>query len=211
MARKTKNIPTRNKFIIITNGKESEKNYFTKLRGFRRSVYDIEVEFDNAAPLSLVQRAVREKNSSNTVWIVFDKDEFPKDAVYRAMQIAKQENIGVAFSNIAFEVWLISHFREFSLEKNADELLDILDMLLKNHGYKKGYEKNDEEVFEKQFLPVLETAVRNSDVSLQKRIAAYNSNRPNDKNYPYCDWNSCTTVHKLIKALKLEPKNESNQ
>ena len=206
MARKTKNLNQRDKFIIITNGKETEKNYFTALRGYRRSIYQINVEFENSDPIGLVNRAVREKLPSNLVWIVFDKDEFSPDVVYTAMRTAKQNDIGVAFSNMAFEVWLINHFEEFSKEKNADELVAILDERLRRTGYGKGYEKNNEELIKTEFLPALDDAVHNSDVSLQKRIAEFNEVRPGEKNYPYCEWNSCTTVHKLIDALKLEMK-----
>ena len=204
MARKTKKLQQRNKFIILTNGRESEKNYFEALRGFRRSIYDVRVEFENAAPPRLVNRAIREKETSNQVWVVFDKDEFPADAIYEAMKSARQNNVGVAFSNAAFEVWLINHFKEFSSEKSAGDLLPILDLLLKNNGYSKGYAKNDADVFHGMLLPLIDTAMHNADISLQKRIAAYNQTHPGERSYPYCEWNSCTTVHKLVEALKLE-------
>lgn len=206
MARKTKKLNQRDTFIIITNGKETEKNYFTALRGYRRSIYQISVEFENSDPIGLVNRAVREKLPSNIVWVVFDKDEFSSDVVNEAMRTAKHNDVGVAFSNLAFEVWLIDHFEEYSKEKSADELVAILDERLKRMGYGTGYKKNNEGLIKTAFLPVLDDAVHNADVSLQKRIAEYNEVCPGEKNYPYCDWNSCTTVHKLIDALKLETK-----
>ncbi len=206
MSRKVKKLPQRDKFTIITNGKESERNYFEAVRGAKHSIFDIAVEFDNADPISLVKRAIREKQASNQVWIVFDKDEFPNEAVYEAMRLARNNGIGVAFSNAAFEVWLIDHFKKFSVEKTADELLSILDSALKEHGYTKGYQKNDADLVKKEFMPRIDTAVLNADVSLQKRIAEHNKQKPSDKNYPYCDWNSCTTVHKLVEALKLEDR-----
>lgn len=206
MVRRPKKLPQRDKFTIITNGKESEKNYFEAVRGAKRSIFNITVEFDNADPISLVKRAIREKPDSNQTWIVFDKDEFPGESVYEAMRLARKNGIGVAFSNAAFEVWLIDHFREFSAEKTADELLSILDSALKEHGHTKGYQKNDANLVKKEFMPRIDTAVLNADVSLQKRIAEHNKQKPGDRNYPYCDWNSCTTVHKLVEALKLEDR-----
>ena len=206
MPRNVKKLQQRSKFTIITNGKESERNYFEAVRGAKHSIFDIAVEFDNADPISLVKRAIREKEASNQVWIVFDKDEFPSEAVYEAMRLARKNGIGVAFSNAAFEVWLIDHFREFSSEKTADELLPILDSALKEHGYTKGYQKNDADLIKKEFMPRIDKAVLNANVSLQKRIADHNKQKPGDRNYPYCDWNSCTTVHKLVEALKLEDR-----
>lgn len=206
MPRNVKKLQQRSKFTIITNGKESERNYFEAVRGTKHSIFVIAVEFDNADPISLVKRAIREKPDSNQMWIVFDKDEFPSESVYEAMRLARNNGIGVAFSNAAFEVWLIDHFREFSAEKTADELLSILDSALKEHGHTKGYQKNDADLVKKEFMPRIDKAVLNADVSLQKRIAEHNKQKPGDRNYPYCDWNSCTTVHKLVEALKLEDR-----
>ncbi len=206
MARSVKKLKQRNKFIIITNGKESERNYFEAVLRAKRSIFNVAVEFDNGDPIRLINRAIREKQESNRVWIVFDKDEFPPKAVYDAMSLARKNGIGVAFSNAAFEVWLIDHFKAFSAEKTADELLTILDSALKEHGCTKSYQKNDADLIKKEFMPRIDKAVLNADVSLQKRIAEHNKQKPGDRNYPYCDWNSCTTVHKLVEALKLEDR-----
>ena len=204
MSRKTKNVPQRSKFIILTNGRESEKNYFEAVRGRIRSIFDIKVEFENADPLGLVKRAIREKDTANRIWVVFDKDYFPEDAIYTALKLANENNIGVAFSNAAFEVWLINHFTEFCAEKSQGELLPIIDNLVKESGYSKGYNKNDDELVKKEFMPRLGAAVHNADVMMQKRIKDYNLSHPNSRYYPLCEWNSCTTVHRLIMALKPE-------
>ena len=204
MARKTKKLRQRSTFIIITNGRESERNYFKILRGVRHSVYDIKVEFENAAPIGLVTRAIREKHLSNQVWVVFDKDEFPSDAINEAIHVAHQNEIGVALSNAAFEVWLINHFGEFSIEKTPSELIQILDVVLKKHGYTAGYSKNDLNVIKEVFLTRLDDALHNADVALQRRVVEYNRVHPDVQSPPYWDWNSCTTVHKLVEAMKLE-------
>ena len=108
------------------------------------------------------------------------------DELKKALPKAKiQEGYGVRTARVA------------SAEKE-------LDRFLKENGYKKGYEKNDSEVFKKVLFPKLEDAMHNANVSLQKRIAEFNEVRPNENRYPYCDWNSCTTVHKLIEDLKIE-------
>ena len=208
MARKTKKLHQRDKFVIFTNGKMTEKNYFQALRGYRHSIFDITVKFVNADPEGLIRRAVKEKDSSNQVWVVFHKDEFPSDKITAAMIFARKSNVGVALSNAAFEVWLINHIKEYSSEKTASELLQILDSILKDEGYLAGYSKNDSDMITEVFLPRLDEAVHNADVSLQKRIAEYNlihTHSP-QHGYPYCDWNSCTTVHKLIEALKLDSR-----
>lgn len=78
MARKTNTIPIRNKFYIITNGRETEKNYFELLKS-KKSIYDVSIEFQNADPLGLVNYAIDHINGANQVWIVFDVDNTHKD------------------------------------------------------------------------------------------------------------------------------------
>ena len=206
MARKTKNLPVRDEFLILTNGKRSEKNYFEELRAYCRSIYKIKVEFQNDAPLKLVEYAIECKAAANRVWCVFDKDYFTDESIYEAMALAESNGIGVAFSNAAFEVWLIDHFKQFEIEKNADTLQDILDKLLKENGYSKEYEKNDAEVITKVFLPRLDDAIHNADVVHQKRVLEHKESGRSDDNLSLCSWNSYTNVHKLVEALRLENK-----
>lgn len=206
MGRKTKNLPVRDELLILTNGKRSEKNYFEALRAYRRSIYKIKVEFQNHEPLKLVNYAIDRKATANRVWCVFDKDNFTDESIYQALALAESNGIGVAFSNAAFEVWLIDHFKMFETEKDADSLQVILDKLLKENGYSKGYAKNDADVIERVFLPLLDDAVHNADVVHQKRVLEYKESGRSDDNLPLCSWNSYTNVHKLVEALRLENK-----
>ena len=201
MARRTKQIPVRDEFLIVTNGKRSEKNYFEVLRGKIRSVFKIKVTFINGDPEAIVEFAVREKAESNRVWCVFDKDEFPDDYVCRAIAKARKNEVGVAFSNAAFEVWLINHFCCFSSEKSPSELIEVLDGLLKKCGCEKEYSKSDVELIETVFIPRLSEAIENADLACQKRIAEYRRTGMSGNDLPVCSWNSYTDVHKLINAL----------
>lgn len=83
MARKTKQQPQRNKFIILTNGKRSEKNYLTALKD-KQSIYDVTVTFSNTDPKGLVNQALDLKTKQNFVWCVFDKDDFPSNGIQEA-------------------------------------------------------------------------------------------------------------------------------
>ena len=205
MPRSTKKIPVRDEFLILTNGRRSEKNYFETLRSEFKTIYKIKIKFMNDDPETLVVHAVAEKNKTNRVWCVFDKDQFPKESIYQAVVLANQYGVGVAFSNISFEVWLMDHFAKSENEKTVDRLIHELDSTLKKAGYSKGYAKADAEVFKDVFVPRLDEAVHNADVVHQKRVLDYRSERQ-DENYPICDWNSYTNVHKLVEALKLQNK-----
>lgn len=207
MARTVKNLPVRNEFLLMTNGKRSEKSYFEKLRSKFQTIYKIKVKFMNDDPVTLVNHAIAENTKTNRVWCVFDKDEFPEKTIYQAIRLARKNEIGVAFSNMAFEVWLIDHFYKCEAEKTVKDLCDELDSLLKENGYVKGYDKSDIDVIMKMFMPRLQDAIQNAEIIHQKRILDYKTKGQADNNYPVCRWNSYTDLHKLVEAMKLQSKN----
>lgn len=139
MPRKTKQLAVRDEFLILTNGKRTEKNYFEAVRSNYKSIFKISVKFMNDDPVALVDHAIGMKNARNRVWCVFDKDEFPTDSVEPAIKTAKENGIGIAFSNVAFEVWLIDHFEKCHTEKTAEKLIADFDRILRAKGYNKGY------------------------------------------------------------------------
>lgn len=203
MARRKKLINQRNDFYIITNGKETEKNYFEALKP-KKSTYNVKVKFENADPLRLVEYAEEYLNESNQVWIVFDVDNTYKERrLEPALDRAKKIGIKCAFSNLAFEVWLISHFQKCEQELNSDGHKQILDKYLS--GKKKGllYEKNDINSLKKYFIPHYKCAINNAKIVYQKRKAAHEMIHGQNSKPKIWEWNSCTTVYKLVEALKL--------
>ena len=207
MPRPSRKIPVRDEFLILTNGRQTEKNYFEAIRANYKSIFKISVKFMNDDPIALVNHAIAEKTDQNRIWCVFDKDEVPTASIEQAMKTAIAKGIGVAFSNMAFEVWLIDHFEKCCNEKDADKLFAEMDQLLKVNGYFKGYSKEDKQMMEEILMPRLDEAVHNADVVMQTRVLQYQQTHRGE-NYPVCDWNSFTSVHKLIDVLKLERKDE---
>lgn len=206
MPRRSKQLAVRDEFLILTNGRQTEKNYFEAIRANYRSIFKINVKFLNDDPVALVNHAIAEKSPQNRVWCVFDKDEFPTASIEQAMKTAKENEIGVAFSNMAFEVWLVDHFEKCYNEKDADKLFAEMDQLLKSNGYSKGYSKEDKQMMGEILMPRLDEAVHNADVVMQRRVLQHKQTHKGER-YPVCDWNSFTNAHKLIEALKLEKKN----
>ena len=210
MPRRSKQLAVRDEFLILTNGKQTEKNYFEAIRAHYKSIFKISVKFMNDDPVALVNHAIAEKTPRNRVWCVFDKDEFLSASIDQAMKTAKENEIGVAFSNMAFEVWLIDHFKKCCLEKNAEKLVTDRDRILKANEYPAGYSKEDKQMITEVLMPRLGDAVQNADIVMQTWIRQYKESH-NNENYPFCDWNSFTNVHKLIDALKLETKSEDSK
>lgn len=139
--RSTKKRSRGKRYLIVTNGKVTEKGYFERLvdlYGLRGRVV-IDKGAAGRDPKTLVERAAdlkakedrearRERfDSWESVWAVTDVDAF---SMFAAQQLARQEAVGLAVSNPCFEVWLIDHMivcpescsETKACEKKAQEL-----------------------------------------------------------------------------------------
>ena len=203
MARQRKQINQRDKFYIITNGKETEYNYFTALKS-KKSTYDVSVLFTNADPVGLVQYAQNYVQDSNQVWVVFDVDYTHKDGrLIPALTLAEKSGVKYAFSNLAFEVWLISHLKKCEQELNAAGHKCLLDEYLNSKKEGLTYSKNDEAALKKYFIPYYKTAINNAKIVYQKRKVAHTEQYGGNSRMKIWEWNSSTTVFLLVEALKL--------
>ncbi len=203
MARRSDRITARNVFYIITNGEQTEYNYFKLLKA-KRSVYDVKIIFENADPLGLVQYAQRYIAEANQVWCVFDIDYSYKDKrLIPALKQAEEIGIKIAYSNIAFEVWLISHFEKCKTSLQLDGYISELDKLLKENGSNKTYSKTDEKLLKECFIPNYKKAIENSKIIYQNYVKIHNAKFPNQRQ-PIWNWVSSTSVYKLVESLKLK-------
>lgn len=192
----------RDRFVIVTNGR-TEHNYFTLLKSYN-SIYDVQVKFENADPLRLVGRAASYLDESNQVWIVFDIDNTYNDGkLILAISQAEKQGIKYAFSNLAFEVWVISHFQKCEKNLKTKDHEEILNKYLEGKRAKFKYTKTDENLLKKYFLPFYRNAVQNAKVVHQKRMAEHFANNGGNSQPCIWEWNSCTTVYKVVEALKL--------
>lgn len=202
MIRKSDKLVVKNKFYIITNGEQTEYNYFNLLKA-KRSVYDVKVIFENADPLGLVQYAQRYVAEANQVWCVFDIDDTYKDKrLVPALKQAEENGIKVAYSNIAFEVWLISHFEKCKTTLQLKDYVHELDRLLKENGRSEIYSKNNEKLLKAYFIPSYKKAMENAKIVYQNYVKEHNAKCPNQRQ-PIWNWISSTTVYKLVEALNL--------
>lgn len=209
MSRNQKILQVRDKFYILTNGQETEKNYFELLKS-KKSIYEVKVEFHNKSPLWLVKYGTK-LTDANQVWCVFDVDHTAEEGTFLdAINWAKKTNIQIAFSNIAFEVWLLSHFDKVEKTMNNNQLMTEMDKLLKNKlGLNKNYDKSDKDLLEKYFLPRYEDAIQNSKIVYQRHIKAHSQQFQGETEYKAWEWNPATTVYKLVEALHLTERNDA--
>lgn len=204
MSRRTGFRQENNKFYIITNGKCSEKIYFELLKQKQR-LFKVDIKYINGTPIDVVKTCMEYKEYANQVWALFDIDEtYNEGKLLPALQLAAASGIRYAFSNKAFEVWLISHFEQYSKYATNEELKEELTRLINSYGRSKKiveYKKNDEQLINKLFIPKYKEAVNNAKVVHQTKMRDQKVlNGGNVKIWEMC---SCTTVYMLVEALKL--------
>ena len=182
---------------IFTEGARTEVNYvrgyihsYLRSRGY--TFHDIIVEQPNdRSPLGLLRSARQERLPIDTAWIVFDCDQHPHKA--EAFQGAAENGIGVAYSSICFETWILLHFTYSTRAyPDAGELMKALDKY-----YPNGYAKAMANLFEETTGPEhlrLKTAVANAR-RLDREMQKVNPGKQVHELNPY------TNVHELLAAI----------
>lgn len=124
----------RSKCIIFCEGKRTEPEYFDAFKlEYPRSIFSIECVKGAGVPKTLLEKALEFKKDAkrrggkgrsfaenDSIWIAFDCDEHPE--VRETIQRARSHDIGVAFSNPCFELWLVLHVEDFDRPVHRHEL-----------------------------------------------------------------------------------------
>lgn len=112
------------KIVIYSEGEKTERDYFHAMkRSFHSMVVDIEIIEGAGVPLTIARTAARAAQLARSqdrsqsyakrdeFWAVFDRDEHPN--IQEAISCCRNANVGVAFSEPCFELWLILHFQDY--------------------------------------------------------------------------------------------------
>ncbi|MCX7922045.1 MAG: RloB family protein [Clostridia bacterium] len=176
--------------ILILCGGHTEKVYFDNFKS-RIGKIVVEPMLDADSPKNMVLAAIEKAKSSNylQVWCVFDKDNFK--CFDKAIQLADENKIGVAFSNQAFELWFILHFKKYEGALHRDKYKKEINSLLK---------RKDRNILDKPYNEIfallksrIDTAILHAKLGHQKHIR--------DNAGRCSNWESCTTVYKLVENL----------
>ncbi len=118
-------------FYIFCEGRNTEPEYFQALmRRYRSALIELTVYRGVGVPRTLADKAREKKRElgprrkgkkrssrfesyeeNDQVWICFDQDDHPK--IGEAFEICRANDVGVAFSNPCFELWIILHREKF--------------------------------------------------------------------------------------------------
>lgn len=190
------------KILVITNG-QTEEEYFCqfpvpgqllKIKCFPR--------IDNKRLLrqaaAFRQAQIRENkylDDIDSTWIVIDRDANISNAGDKqhfidVLKKAGEENVNVAYSNDAFELWYLLHFKYEKDTLNAQELKLRINKELKKDKIDYSYKKPA-----KRMYGLIDTK-QDQAIANAKRLQQH------QKGIPAVDANPSTSVYKLVEVLK---------
>jgi len=191
--------------LIVCEGENTEPSYF---RQFKLSSATIKPVGEGYNTISLVKRAVQlsKEKSYDQVWCVFDADPKPDNSKQAknfngAVALAESKGFGVAYSNQAFEYWLIIHFDDHQGGGiNRNDYNNKINRLLKPFGLI--YDGEGNKIITEEIFEVLDGIDKKTNKE-RKRLAISRAER----NYNLFDHTnlaneeSSTTVFRLVEEL----------
>ena len=103
------------KTILIYCEGETERIYFEQMKILKRSkMVSVKIKNVKRSALKLAQHAYRDSSYQpfDEVWIVFDKDDLTEKQLEEVNAFCEQHSIQIAYTNEAFELWLLLHFEQ---------------------------------------------------------------------------------------------------
>jgi hypothetical protein len=188
--RRQNNRKTRDVFLVVCEGEKTEPYYFREFRAPNKVVIGKGYNTVSLVELAMKEREGHKRGPFDQVWAVFDKDIFSDEQFNRALELAENENIRVAYSIEAFEIWYLLHFQYFDSAMSRKQYSDKLDREMdKLPGSIGKYAKARSDMYE-ILEPYMNTAINNAE----KLLAHHGNKKPAEKN-------PSTTVHLLVNEL----------
>jgi len=108
------------KTILIYCEGETERIYFEQMKILKRSkMVSVKIKNVKRSAMQLAQHAYRDSSYQpfDEVWIVFDKDDLTEKQLEEVNTFCVQHNIHIAYTNEAFELWLLLHFEQIDVSQ----------------------------------------------------------------------------------------------
>jgi len=200
LERKSLNLSTKPSILIVCEGENTEKSYFDQFRVSSAVIKSVGTGFNTC---SLVNRAkkIADVEEYNQVWCVFDKDEFSNYSFNKAVHNAEKLGYGVAYSNQAFEYWLILHLDDHQGSMmNRENYKDKINELLKPFGIE--FDADGRKIVKEDLFDILngidhKSKKKRVDLAIERAEKIYNCL---DHRNPATE-ESSTTVFKLVSEL----------
>lgn len=160
--------------LIVTEGTETEPQYFEAIRTIINSQYRDKIQLDihgaGDNTLSLLDKAMNlvmnNPNGYKHVWIVYDTDDFPAKRINKTNELCinmstEETQYHAIWSNQCIELWFLLHFNFMQSNLHRSSYWPKLTELLVSQGLGK-YEKNRTDMYHVLF-PYMETAIINAE------------------------------------------------
>lgn len=195
--------PTKEKkqtILIVCEGGNTEPSYFKQ---FKLSTAVIETVGEGYNTITLIDRAIQlaQEADYDQIWCVFDKDDFPSANFNNAVFKAQAKGFKVAYSNQAFEYWLILHFEDHqggAMHRNL--YAQKLKAYLQAFGV---IYDSDSKIVSEAFFEVLQSKIAVTN-DIRQNIACKRAERNlehhNHSNPAQAE--SSTTVHQLVREIE---------
>ena len=206
LEREKSNIDKKPSILIYCDGKNTEPSYFNS---FGLSFVTCFGEGMNT--LTTVKKAIalRKKKAYDEVWCVFDADPKPSNPQQasnfnKAVALAQKSNINIAYSNQAFEYWLILHFNDHQGGKmNRTDYNSEINKFLKPFGTT--YQGESSKFITNEIFEILDGIDEKNNIE-RKKLAINRAERNYNLHYLDNHQNpagaeSSTTVFKLVRRL----------
>ena len=195
-------------YLVVSEGTKTEVNYFVRFARYLEVTLNrdplrsrpilsneiVEAHGSGMDTIRVVRHADEIRRQSPNIyastWAVFDKDDFLDDNFDDAIRFAESLGIQTAWSNEAFEIWFLFHFKPHKSWIGRKQINSKLNRFFKRE-FGRYYRKNDAQVFS-LLLPRIKYAIRNAKGQHHKMLA---ENRVPSSSNP------CTTVYILCEAL----------
>lgn len=205
LEREEAKINERPTILIVCEGENTEPSYF---RQFKLTSATIKPVGEGYNTISLVKRALKlsKEKSYDQVWCVFDADPKPDNPnqsknFNNAIKLADKNGFGIAYSNQAFEYWIILHLDDHQGgAMNRTDYNDKINQLLKPFGLT--YEGENSKIVTEEIFEVLDGIDKKTNKE-RKRLAISRA----EKIYNLLEHSnpakeeSTTTVFRLVEEL----------
>ncbi len=201
--------PEPDRYLIVTEGEETETNYFEGMKRKINAQYAnritqirIDIEGTGRNTNSLVHFVEKIMNRSvnpySRIWVVFDKDDFSDDQFNSAIAQAESKGYQVGWTNEAFELWFLLHFEYLNSGISREQYIEKLTGYLSSRGVLKKGDKYD-----KNMAYIYEILMEHGDMeraigNCKKLIEMHEANGE----HSYARMNPASTVYKLVEELK---------
>ena len=186
--------------LIVCEGENTEPSYFNQ---FKLSTATIKAIGEGYNTTSLVNRAIKlsKEKSYDQVWCVFDKDDFSVYNFNNAIAISEANNFGVAYSNQAFEYWVILHFDDHQGGgMHRDDYNNKINTLLKPFGLT--YDGKETKLITEEIFDLLDGY--DNKINKERKIIAIERAKRNYNNHDHrnpANEESTTTVFRLVEEI----------